>query len=271
MVLRVNPTTLDTTGAEAIYASTLDQTAAVHGLVITNVTDSDATFGVSMYDRSANTTIELASGVNVFARSVYAWPRPINMEQGDELYLTASANSTLTAVASVYEDETISQGFTLRGEWSSIENYAVNDVVEYEGTSYGAIIDGTGKQPDVETTYWMILSRRGTHSPRSYIINGPVGGEKVPLFYNANSQYSITEIRSLVSGDAPTVVFSVRYGTNFSQTGTEVVTGGISTANSTLGLSTTTFNNGTIPANNYVWATVSSVSANTDFLHITIT
>jgi hypothetical protein len=51
--------------------------------------------------------------------------------------------------------------FTWEGAWSSGITYAVDEVVEYNGSSYIAIQAGINKQPDTETTYWELMAQKG--------------------------------------------------------------------------------------------------------------
>lgn len=89
------------------------------------------------------------------------------------------------------------------------------------------------------------------------------------LFFSTGG-LTITQIRSSVFGTSPSVTFSVRYGTDLSAAGTEVVTSGITVTNTTTGLSTTSFNNATVPANNYVWLTTSATSGTVTQLAVTL-
>jgi len=49
-----------------------------------------------------------------------------------------------------------------------------------------------------------------------------------------------------------------------------VVTAGITTTNTTTGLNTTSFNNATVPANNYVWLTTSATSGTVTLLNVSL-
>jgi hypothetical protein len=110
----------------------------------------------------------------------------------------------------------------------------------------------------------------GDPAPRATTLETPSSTEKVPLFFNTSS-FNLTQIRSVLTGSSsPSVTFSIRYGTDLSAAGTEVVTSGITCANTTGGVSTTSFNNGTIPANNFVWITTSAVSGNVTALNVSL-
>jgi hypothetical protein len=90
------------------------------------------------------------------------------------------------------------------------------------------------------------------------------------MFFTENA-FTISRIQSVItsSGASPTITFSVRHSSNLQATGTEVVTSGITTTSLTTGTSTTSFNNATVAANNFVWITTSA-STNVASLHVSI-
>lgn len=51
--------------------------------------------------------------------------------------------------------------FDWEGQWSSSTTYAIDDVVEYNGSSYIAIQAGTNKVPASEPTYWELMAAKG--------------------------------------------------------------------------------------------------------------
>jgi hypothetical protein len=66
------------------------------------------------------------------------------------------------------------------------------------------------------------------------------------------------------------VTFSIRYGTDVSGSGTEVVTSGITTTSTTTGTNTTSFNSASIAAGNFIWITTSAKSGTVPQLHVTV-
>jgi len=110
----------------------------------------------------------------------------------------------------------------------------------------------------------------GAAAPRSITIEGPTNSEKIIMFYT-NVAIDITEIRSvLIGSNTPSVTFNIRYGSNSSATGTAVATSGITTTNTTTGLSTTSFDNSVITAESFVWITTTAVSGTVNYLHVSI-
>jgi len=104
---------------------------------------------------------------------------------------------------------------------------------------------------------------------RSISVYAPTTTDNITMFYTSNA-LTLSNIESVIRGAGTGVTFSVRYGTDRSATGTEVVTGGINCTNTTTGLSTTSFNNGTISASSFVWLTIAGVSGNPNELSVTL-
>jgi hypothetical protein len=109
----------------------------------------------------------------------------------------------------------------------------------------------------------------GTAAPKALTIINPTSSEKAVLFFTTVG-LTITQIRSTVLGSTPSVTFSIRYGSDISASGTEVVTGGITCTNTTTGLSTTSFNNATVPADRFVWLTTSATSGTVTQLAVSL-
>ena len=94
---------------------------------------------------------------------------------------------------------------------------------------------------------------------KSISIPTPTSSDVFTMFFTPEI-LSLSKIESVLVGTStPSVTFTIRYASDRSLTGTEVVTGGI-TVTSTSGLASTSFNSGTRPANSFVWVSVSAVS-----------
>jgi hypothetical protein len=65
------------------------------------------------------------------------------------------------------------QGLNWKGMWSNTTAYAVNDGVQFNGTSYISIQAGTGHQPDTNPTFWNVLAQTGAPGPAGP--SGPAG------------------------------------------------------------------------------------------------
>jgi len=104
---------------------------------------------------------------------------------------------------------------------------------------------------------------------KSITVIEPTSSEDISLLYSENG-FTLSEIRAVLRGTTPSVTWSIRYGTDRSGAGTEVVTGGTTTTNTTTGESVTTFNNATIPAGNYVWLETTATSGTVDAMALTL-
>jgi uncharacterized protein (TIGR03437 family) len=63
------------------------------------------------------------------------------------------------------------QGLTWRGTWSAATSYALNDAVQFNGTSYISILaSNLNHEPDTSPTFWNTLAQIGTTGPA-----GPTG------------------------------------------------------------------------------------------------
>lgn len=97
---------------------------------------------------------------------------------------------------------------------------------------------------------------------RTITIPNPTASESITLFFTKDA-ITVNDIAHVVQGTSPSATFTIRYASARNTTGTEVVTGG-TTANSAAGANVTSFNNGTIPANSWVWLTTSASSGVTE-------
>jgi len=75
----------------------------------------------------------------------------------------------------------VTTGAAFRGTWSSLTQYYYNDIIAFEGTTYIALADNTGKTPSSVTTahHWAILIP-GDRLPETMSVawpqnNGPIG------------------------------------------------------------------------------------------------
>jgi hypothetical protein len=97
--------------------------------------------------------------------------------------------------------------------------------------------------------------------PKSIAVLAPAVTDNITMFYT-NTAITFARVVSVVQGTAtPNCVFNLTYA-NTRATGTvgTDITGNITCTNTTNGLFTTTFTNATVPANNYVVLTFSTVS-----------
>lgn len=134
-----------------------------------------------------------------------------------------------------------------------------------DGITYIYVNDGDSSQ-------WVELGPpplRGPTGPKSITLNNPTNSENILLLYT-DIDLDINEIRSVISGaSSPSITFYLKYSTDISSAGTDIVTGGIICSNTTTGVSTTSFTNATIPAGNFLWLTTGAISGTLTMFHAT--
>lgn len=159
MALKVFPSALGTS-EQQIYLAAAGTEGAAHSITFSNVTTDPATYTLKYYHSSTETTHTIAADFPLLGQQAYRWPGAINMSAGDALYASASADSTVSAVVSVYENPSFAIGFTPRGTWDSVAQYYTNDVITYGGSSYVAMQPSIGASP-TDPTYWQLFGIRG--------------------------------------------------------------------------------------------------------------
>ena len=98
---------------------------------------------------------------------------------------------------------------------------------------------------------------RGTISPRSWSFLDPanLSLSEQTLFFT-DTELTVSDVKGVLVGGTD-VTYTIRYGTNRSDTGTIVAT---DTASSTTTGTTATLSNATIPANNWLWIEIGTVN-----------
>lgn len=138
-----------------------------------------------------------------------------------------------------------------------------NASVTNSGNSSAATFNFTIPRGDTGAT-----GAQGPMAPKSVTVISPTASEKICLFFT-NVAITLTEIRSVIAGGT-SVDFRIRYGTDFSATGTETTTNAIVCNSTTTGVSTTTFSSASIPADRFVWLVTSAVSGSVAQLHVSL-
>lgn len=114
----------------------------------------------------------------------------------------------------------------------------------------------------------------GGVSGKTLFAENPATGDEGPGFWT-DEEIILSEMRAIIQGgSSPSVTWTVRYAADRSAVGTEVVTGGTVSTNTTTGDAVTVFNNGTIPANRFVWLETPTVATGVNapnIFHVTLT
>lgn len=85
-----------------------------------------------------------------------------------------------------------------------------------------------------------------------------------------NSAITITKIVFVTIGSTPSINATIRFATDRSAAGTEVVTGGTTVTSTTTGNIVTSFNDATIPGSYFIWVELSSITGTVDQLEISV-
>lgn len=115
----------------------------------------------------------------------------------------------------------------------------------------------------------------GPQGPTGLSLPYPQTGDKLPLLFTA-SALEVAEVRALLAGTSPVAAFSLRSGSDFSASGTELLVGGFSASHldgaTTGGRSWSTANlqNPVIPAGSWLWIQVLSTTGTVLNLHVAV-
>lgn len=95
---------LTNTSRTDLYTTPAATTAVVHNLTIANIDGvNSANITIEFYDASATTYFILGKNTPVPGGSSLIFDKPINLETGDKISLTASAGNDLSAFASIMQ------------------------------------------------------------------------------------------------------------------------------------------------------------------------
>ncbi len=97
-------TALSSTSRTDLYTCPANTAAVIHTLNIANVNGtSSASITIEVYDTSATAYYKIGYLIPVPGGSSYFYDKPINLEAGDKVSLTASTANYLEAFASILE------------------------------------------------------------------------------------------------------------------------------------------------------------------------
>lgn len=183
------------TGDTTIFTMPATTAGSAHGIVFSNITGSAVTVGFKVYSLSTGLTVTLAAALAVAANTPLAWPKPVNMNAGDQIIASCSVASAITAVVSLYTatSNPVAVGFTLRGTYSGGATYSINDVVVYLGSTYVCLVAATTATLPTVTTNWMFLAQKGDSALSvTYTDKGNSGTTTQTLDYSVAQEQKIT-------------------------------------------------------------------------------
>ena len=132
------------------------------------------------------------------------------------------------------------------------------------GIKYTYINDGDSNQW-VELGGSIEFSPSGITTTKAVSLFDPVALDSVTMFYTP-SAVTLNKLITVCTGTGPSVTYTIRYGSS-KDSGTEIITGGLTSTSVTTGDITTSFTNSTVPANNYVWLQVATVGGTVKEFH----
>lgn len=145
-------------------------------------------------------------------------------------------------------------------------------VQDLDYTRYGPF--DSESTEDMLDKIMMALQDRNQSTARkskSITVESPSAAEDLSLFYLVPSG-TIRSIEVVLRGsNSPSLTWTLRHDTDRSAAGTEVVTGGTTTTNTTDGEEITVFDAPDIPANSFIWLETTGIGGSVESVHITIT
>jgi len=103
---------------------------------------------------------------------------------------------------------------------------------------------------------------------RAVNLDNPGASEDITFFFT-NQDLELDRMQAVLVGTlTPNSNWTIRYDSDRSAAGTEVVTGGTWTSSTTTGDSITTFDNGSIPSENWVWIETTNISGTVNMLSV---
>jgi hypothetical protein len=104
---------------------------------------------------------------------------------------------------------------------------------------------------------------------KSFTIESPSASEDITL-WRTNADITITGIHTVSLGTTPSITYTIRFASDRSVTGTEVVTSGSTTTSTTTGDTVSSFDNATIPGGSWIWIETTAQTGTVDQISFTI-
>ncbi len=180
---------------------------------------------------------------------------------------TVTSLSSLTTVGTLTSG-TLSTGFVIAGVTMTLGSDATGDI--YYRNSGGVLTRlGIGSTGQLLTVASGLPSWATRTVIKSMTLPSPTNTDDISLFFT-DTAITISKMVAVLIGTTPSVTWTIRYASDRSATGTEVVTSGTTTTSTTTGSVITSFNSASIPANSFVWLEVTAVSGTVDSLNVNI-
>lgn len=122
----------------------------------------------------------------------------------------------------------------------------------------------------MSTIFGQINTTKELVFSKSITVESPTATEDLSMFFTPVA-ITVTKMTAvLVGASSPSLTWTVRFATDRSATGTEVVTSGTTTTSTTTGSVVTSFNDATIDANCFVWLETTAQSGTVNQMNLTI-
>ena len=187
---------------------------------------------------------------------------------------TAYIDNTVTTLSSLVSvgtltTGTLGTGFVVAGVTMTLGSDATGDI--YYRNSGGVLTRlGIGTTGQLLTVASGLPSWATRPVVKSMTLPSPTNTDDISLFFTDTAITITKMVAVLIGSSTPSVTWTIRYASDRSATGTEVVTSGTTTTSTTTGSVVTSFNSASIPANSFVWLEVTAVSGTVDSLNVSI-
>lgn len=148
---------------------------------------------------------------------------------------------------------------TVSGHLAGIDTALGNKAATSHTHDAAAVVSGTFDRARLPTL----------RTARTVILPEPVVGDRFGGF--TRRALTLQQLSAvLVGSSTPSVGWTLRYAADRSATGTAVVTAGTTTTTTTTAQAVTSFDNAVIPANNFWWLEIASVSGDVEQIEVTL-
>ena len=151
--------------------------------IITGATDAAASAAAAASSASAASTSASNASTSASSASTSASNASTSASAASTSETNAGDSETNAAASAAAAE-------VAKIEWQGVYNagtaYALNDAVEFDGSSYISIQAGTGNQPDTSPTFWDLMAQKGTtpatlNDIADVTITSPVNDEVLTL------------------------------------------------------------------------------------------
>lgn len=145
--------------------------------------DDVATIVTAVTDAQAAATAALASETNAATSETNAAASASAASTSETNAATSASNAAISesnaATSETNAAASAAAAEVAKMEWQGAYNagtaYVLNDVVEYNGSSYINIQAGTGQQPDISPLFWEVVAEKGDTGPAGSVTDGDKG------------------------------------------------------------------------------------------------